>query len=52
MEKIERLDALRETYDIAVLTVSDQEETASRELAEQHGYIHYHEPTYYDTWDF
>lgn len=52
MEKIERLNALRETYDIAVLTVSDTEESASRDLAEANGYIHYHEPTYYDTWDF
>lgn len=52
MEMLERVNTLKEQYDIAVLTVSDQEEAESRDLAEANGYIHYHEPTYYDTWDF
>ncbi|WP_252100525.1 endo alpha-1,4 polygalactosaminidase [Exiguobacterium sp. SH31] len=52
MEMLDRMNVIQEQYGIAVLTVSDQEAAISRDLAEANGFIHYHEPTYYDTWDF
>ncbi|MFY9858402.1 MAG: endo alpha-1,4 polygalactosaminidase [Exiguobacterium chiriqhucha] len=52
MEMLDRMNAIQDEYGIAVLTVSDQEEATSRDMAEANGFIHYHEPTYYNTWDF
>ena len=52
MEMLDRVNAIQDEYGLAVLTVSDKEEKTSRALAEKNGFIHYHEPTYYNTWDF